>query len=118
MSIAYDGRREPAYNRGTGDPRVAPTCHRRTRSVTDTLSETPLPSPQPANGSMLFGFWYPAMLSRDLHKGAIRAATLLGLPLAIGRGEDGRAFALIDRCPHRAMPLSSGRIPGSAVECC
>ena len=78
---------------------------------------------------MLFGFWYPAMLSRDLRAGAIRAATLLELPLAIGRDAQGRAFALADLCPHRAMPLSDlcphramplsfGRVAADTVECC
>ena len=68
---------------------------------------------------MLFGFWYPAMLSRDLHAGAIyRAATLLELPLAVGRDAQGRAFALADLCPHRAMPLSFGRVAADTVECC
>ena len=71
-----------------------------------------------ANLSMLFGFWYPAMLSRDLRAGAIRSATLLELPLAIGRDAQGRAFALSDLCPHRAMPLSFGRVAVDTVECC
>jgi phenylpropionate dioxygenase-like ring-hydroxylating dioxygenase large terminal subunit len=72
----------------------------------------------PASTGMLYGFWYPAALSRELRAGALRATTLLELPLAIGRDAQGRAFALADLCPHRAMPLSYGRIAGDAVECC
>ncbi len=73
---------------------------------------------QAAKTGMLFGFWYPAMLSRDLRAGAIRPATLLELPLAVGRDAQGRAFALADLCPHRAMPLSFGRVAADTVECC
>src|SRR6202795_2509829 len=73
---------------------------------------------QAAKTGMLYGFWYPAMLSRDLRAGAICSATLLEQPLAVGRDPQGGAFALADLCPHRAMPLSFGRIAGSAVECC
>ena len=42
----------------------------------------------------------------------------LELPLAVGRDAQGRAFALSDLCPHRAMPLSFGRVAGDTVECC
>jgi phenylpropionate dioxygenase-like ring-hydroxylating dioxygenase large terminal subunit len=47
----------------------------------------------------------------------MRAKTLLGEPLLLGRGADGRVFALRDICPHRAMPLSAGRFDGKEVEC-
>jgi phenylpropionate dioxygenase-like ring-hydroxylating dioxygenase large terminal subunit len=71
-----------------------------------------------AKSTVLYGFWYPAMLSRDLRAGAIHAAMLLELPLAVGRDAQGRAFALADLCPHRAMPLSFGRVAADTVECC
>ncbi|HHL42077.1 MAG TPA: aromatic ring-hydroxylating dioxygenase subunit alpha, partial [Hellea balneolensis] len=34
-----------------------------------------------------------------------------------GRGQDGKIFALRDICPHRAAPLSAGRIVKDSVEC-
>ena len=40
------------------------------------------------------------------------ARTLLGLPLVLFRGDDGRPAALLDRCPHRNVPLSLGRVRG------
>jgi phenylpropionate dioxygenase-like ring-hydroxylating dioxygenase large terminal subunit len=95
--------------------------------MSETFSVPPQPAslPQsPRSGavsaltSMLFGFWYPAMLSRDLRAGAIRAATLLEQPLAVGRDARGRAFALADLCPHRAMPLSFGCVADDTIECC
>jgi phenylpropionate dioxygenase-like ring-hydroxylating dioxygenase large terminal subunit len=82
------------------------------------MNETPYSTPQPANSGMLFGFWYPALEGRELRAGELRAVTLLEISLAVGRDANGRVFALADLCPHRAMPLSFGRIAGSAVECC
>lgn len=45
------------------------------------------------------------------------AKTLLGEPIVFGRRRDGKAFALRDICPHRAIPLSCGRFDGDAIEC-
>jgi len=55
---------------------------------------------------------------KELRAGSIRAVTLLETRLAVGRDDAGRAFALVDLCPHRAMPLSFGRVAGTTVECC
>ena len=49
---------------------------------------------------------------RMLHK------TLLGEPVLIGRGRDGRVFALRDICPHRGIPLHYGRFDGETIACC
>src|SRR6185437_5088133 len=84
----------------------------------ETASALSPPFSQPTHTGMLYGFWYPAMLARDLKAGQIRATTLLNLPIAIGKDAQARAFALADLCPHRAMPLSFGRVCGSEVECC
>jgi phenylpropionate dioxygenase-like ring-hydroxylating dioxygenase large terminal subunit len=46
---------------------------------------------------------------------------ILGEPVVLGRDEEGRAFALRDICPHRAVPLSAGRVADTngvqTVEC-
>lgn len=67
---------------------------------------------------MLRGFWYPALHSDRVRGNRIQAAMLLGVPLVLGRDSGGNAFALEDRCPHRAMPLSFGRFDGETLECC
>src|SRR5665213_1435043 len=85
---------------------------------TQVPSQPQSAAPAPPATGMLYGFWYPASLSRDLRAGSVHATTLLDLPLAIGRDAQGRAFALADLCPHRAMPLSFGRVTGDTVECC
>jgi phenylpropionate dioxygenase-like ring-hydroxylating dioxygenase large terminal subunit len=62
--------------------------------------------------------WYFALPGAALRRGRMRAKKLLGEPLLLGRGRDGRAFALRDICPHRGIPLSCGRLDGNEVECC
>jgi phenylpropionate dioxygenase-like ring-hydroxylating dioxygenase large terminal subunit len=68
-------------------------------------------------GAPLTGFWYPALLSSDVRPGAMKAQTLLGLPLVMCRDTRGGIAALRDICPHRAMPLSFGCFDGERIEC-
>lgn len=60
--------------------------------------------------------WYAVCRSRDLRKKPI-AFTLLGVPLAVFRDDAGGVGALLDRCPHRNVPLSLGRVNGGQLEC-
>lgn len=69
----------------------------------------------------LDGLWYFAALSRELKKGAMLRRVLFGDPVVLGRTKEGSTFALRDVCPHRAAPLSGGRVLDvggeAAVEC-
>ena len=60
--------------------------------------------------------WYVACRSPELGR-APRACTILGMPLVLFRDADGRAAALVDRCPHRNVPLSLGRTVDGTLEC-
>lgn len=71
-----------------------------------------------ADPGFLWGFWYPALRSRQIRGRQLTAALLLEVPLVLGRGAQSRAFALRDSCPHRGMPLSYGHCQGGVVECC
>lgn len=66
---------------------------------------------------MLWDFWYPALRSNRLSRRGLTRATLLEVPLVLGRDSHGKPFALRDVCPHRGMPLSYGRFDGESVEC-
>lgn len=60
--------------------------------------------------------WYQAGWSGDLDGGAMLARTIIEIPILLFRDEAGAAVALLDRCPHRFAPLSTGRIiDGQAV---
>ncbi len=62
--------------------------------------------------------WYFAGCASELGKGDMVHRTIANHPLVIGRGQDGKVFALRDICPHRAAPLSAGKIMSDGtVEC-
>lgn len=81
----------------------------------------PILSPPPTKGHLsvarLARYWYVAFPSATLGRRPL-ARTLLGTPLVFFRDNDGRARALLDRCPHRNVPLSIGRVAGNGrLEC-
>lgn len=62
-------------------------------------------------------YWYVACRSADLRQQPV-ARTILSTPLALFRDHDGEVGALLDRCPHRNVPLSQGRVVESGnLEC-
>ena len=65
----------------------------------------------------LWDFWYPAMRSDEIYGRNLATATLLEIPLVIGRTSEGKAFAMRDACPHRGIPLSYGHFDGRNVQC-
>jgi phenylpropionate dioxygenase-like ring-hydroxylating dioxygenase large terminal subunit len=81
------------------------------------MSIADLPKREAPDSLMLTGFWYRALPSQKVKPGNLHKATLLEIPLAIGRDRGGKPFALRDACPHRGMPLSCGHFDGGQVEC-
>src|SRR6187402_1663843 len=71
---------------------------------------------QPAT-ELIFGEWYPALRADTLAKGKSTTLLLLGVPLLMGRKNDGSIFAMRDLCPHRGIPLSAGWFDGETVQC-
>ncbi|HEX6860964.1 MAG TPA: aromatic ring-hydroxylating dioxygenase subunit alpha [Caulobacteraceae bacterium] len=65
----------------------------------------------------LYDIWYFGALGSDLKPGKLQRYELLGEPVLIGRRRDGQVYALRDICPHRAAPLSAGRLVDETVEC-
>lgn len=57
----------------------------------------------------LQGYWYPIARSRQLRTEPL-ATTLLGIPLVVFRSGTGQIAALLDRCPHRNVPLALGKV--------
>ena len=75
------------------------------------------PSTRETATDFLWGFWYPALRSEQVIGRKLARASLLDVPLVLGRDSAGAPFALRDVCPHRAFPLSFGQFDGAAVEC-
>jgi len=71
----------------------------------------------PTAADWCLDFWYPALRSDQVKTGKLEAVMLLGIPLAIGRDNQGRAFAVRDSCPHRGMPFTEGWFDGALLEC-
>ena len=51
---------------------------------------------QDLKAELVRGLWYVALLGADVRPGRMVHKTLLGEPVLIGRGSDGRVFALRD----------------------
>lgn len=91
----------------------------------DAASTAEAPTSGGADGfgrGFLTDIWHFAALSRDVRPGRLKRLRMLGEPVALGRTAAGELFALRDICPHRAAPLSAGRIAREAdgtasVEC-
>jgi phenylpropionate dioxygenase-like ring-hydroxylating dioxygenase large terminal subunit len=60
--------------------------------------------------------WYVACFSEELRRAPI-ARTILGIPIVLFRTERGEPGALLDRCPHRNVPLSLGTVVGEHLQC-
>jgi phenylpropionate dioxygenase-like ring-hydroxylating dioxygenase large terminal subunit len=60
--------------------------------------------------------WYVAAWGRDVQTEPL-ARIVLGEKIVLFRKENGDVAALADRCPHRLLPLSQGRIRGNSLQC-
>ena len=60
--------------------------------------------------------WYVAALPAELTDKPL-SRKILGERLALFRTESGQVVALEDKCPHRMLPLSRGRVIGERVQC-
>jgi phenylpropionate dioxygenase-like ring-hydroxylating dioxygenase large terminal subunit len=60
--------------------------------------------------------WYIACQSNELRQTPI-GRTILGISLVLFRGNNGTPTALLDRCPHRNVPLSKGTVRNDRLIC-
>ena len=60
--------------------------------------------------------WYVAAWSEDVGRTPLRRV-LLGESVCSFRKNDGSPIALADRCPHRKLPLSEGKLIGDVLQC-
>lgn len=62
------------------------------------------------NKPFLRNCWYVAAWSDELNAGKSLPRRLLDEPVVLWRESTGQAHAVLDRCPHRFAPLSSGQV--------
>lgn len=65
---------------------------------------------------LIYNTWYVAAEPHELN-GAPLARTILNTPVVLFRTESGQVAALEDRCPHRFVPLSLGKVVGENIQC-
>lgn len=65
----------------------------------------------------LSGAWYCVGEASAFRRGRLAGIELHGDKLVVGRGDDGALFALRDRCPHRGMALSKGKLVEGEILC-
>lgn len=83
------------------------------KEFTAVLYKPEIANPAARDGSgkqYLRNTWYVAMWSDDLAPGQTMARTIINEPIVFFRKQDGSVSALIDRCPHRFVPLSMGKV--------
>lgn len=61
--------------------------------------------------------WTPVALTSELTASAPLGVKVAGTPLVLFRDEEGKASALLDRCPHRGVALSLGKVKDGRIEC-
>ena len=67
--------------------------------------------------SWLMNTWYVAAWDSEVSAGQLFHRTLLNLPVLMFRDENGTANAMLDRCPHRFVPLHLGHLDNGNVHC-
>ena len=62
--------------------------------------------------------WYVGAWSTEVVQGKPFGRMLLEEPLVMFRTNDGKVAVLEDRCAHRRMPLTNGKVIGDTIVCC
>ena len=65
----------------------------------------------------LRNYWYPVLQSEELPVGKPVGFMVLSEPLVAWRDADGNPCVMRDRCPHRSIKLSVGRVFDGHLQC-
>jgi phenylpropionate dioxygenase-like ring-hydroxylating dioxygenase large terminal subunit len=83
------------------------------------MADTTLKPPQTKGRSSVVKLehqWFIACTSEDLGRVPLKR-TVQGVPLVLFRNDRGEPGALLDRCPHRNVPLSAGKVALGQLQC-
>ena len=73
------------------------------------------PAPEPR---FVRNTWYVVTFAAELDEGQLMHRTIMNEPIVFYRKEDGGIAAITDRCPHRFVPLSMGKLlAGDRIQC-
>ena len=74
-------------------------------------------SPVPINDRVIFNDWYAIAALKTLEPGSVRSVQLLDHQLVLWRGTGASIQVWEDRCPHRSVRLSAGKVVDDAIVC-
>lgn len=66
---------------------------------------------------MIRNQWYAVLSSNEVKPGQIKAIHRMGEALVFWRNLDGAVFCFEDRCPHRGVALSKGKLVDGNLQC-
>ncbi len=61
--------------------------------------------------------WTPVAVAEHLRRDKPLPVLVAGTPLVLFRDRDGKPVAMLDRCPHRGVALSLGKVKEGCIEC-
>jgi phenylpropionate dioxygenase-like ring-hydroxylating dioxygenase large terminal subunit len=61
--------------------------------------------------------WYAILESNEVKKSKLVGVTRMGEKLVAWRDNHGKVTVMVDRCPHRGVALSVGKLIGDCVQC-
>lgn len=61
--------------------------------------------------------WTPVAMVSELSESKPLHVQIAGTPIVLFRDKEGKAAALLDRCPHRGVALSLGKVKEGCIEC-
>ncbi len=61
--------------------------------------------------------WYVLAFSDEVERGKALTRMCMDEPIVMFRDANDRVAALYDRCPHRGVPLSQGKVLAQSIEC-
>ena len=61
--------------------------------------------------------WYAILESKEIKKGQIVGVTRMGEKMVAWRNAKGELSVMVDKCPHRGVALSVGKISGDCIQC-
>ena len=61
--------------------------------------------------------WYAILESNEIKKGRIIGVTRMGEKLVAWRNSQGELAVMLDKCPHRGVAFSVGKLIGNCIQC-
>src|SRR5436190_23210709 len=96
---------------------LEPSAGARRDQATAELTKEVAPNLPAGLPKGLRNYWYPVLQSDELPERKPIGFMVLGEPLVAWRDAQGKPCVVRDRCPHRSIKLSVGRVYDGQLQC-